>query len=242
MGNRPCVKWNRVLVDVCTQRDFLDAGGILQVSNHQALIANLRRVFNWVKLAGLGVVSSMESHRPMEVPAGFPLHCVDNTPGQKRPAFALLEPSCLVEVDNYLSLPPDLTTDYRQIIFRKRSRDVLGNPKADRFLTQMAGDEVIICGVGFERAIKSLALGLLARHKKVTVVVDACGYWSAADAELSLRQLAAKGIQLVTTDELVVPPVVASPRPRTRVATVRNRHHPVHSRTRQRATTAAGKR
>jgi nicotinamidase-related amidase len=239
MGNKPGVKWSRVLIDVCTQRDYLDTGGILQVGNRELLIANLRQIFNWVKLVGLGVVSSVESHRPTEMPKGFPLHCIDDTPGQKKPSFALVEPWCLVEADNYLSLPPDLTTNYRQVIFRKRGRDVLGNPKADRFLTHLAAEEFIICGVGLERAIKSLALGLLARHKHVTVVTDACGFWSPADAELSSRQLAAKGIHLVSTEELVKPPVVVASRPKIRVAAVRNRHHPAPARSRTRATADA---
>jgi nicotinamidase-related amidase len=112
----------------------------------------------------------------------------------------------MVETDNYLSLPPDLVANHRQIIFRKRTRDVLSNPKADRFLTQAVADNFIIFGVGLERALKSLALGLLARSKPVTVISDACGHWSAADGDLSLRQLAAKGVRLVTIEQLVNEP------------------------------------
>jgi len=59
----------------------------------------------------------------------------------------------------------------------------LSNPKADRFLTHWRPEEYIIVGVGLERAIRGLALGLLARHKTVTVVTDACGYWSSGDAD-----------------------------------------------------------
>lgn len=242
MGNKSSVKWSRVLVDVCVQRDFLDTGAILQVCNHERLIANLRRIFHWAKLNGLGVVSSVESHRPTEMPKGFPLHCIDDTPGQRKPPFALLEPWFLIEADNCLSLPPDLCTTYRQLIFRKRGRDVLGNPKADRFLTHLTPDEFILCGVGLERPIRVLALGLLARHKRVTVVADACGFWSAADADLSQRQLAAKGIKLVTTEELVASPAVVAPRAKSRVPAMRNRHHPAHSRPRLRAVAGAAKR
>lgn len=246
MGIKPSVKWSRVLVDVCVQRDFLDTGAILQVSNHEGLVDNLRQVFNWVKLNNIGVVSSVESHRPTEMPKGFPLHCIDDTPGQRKPTFALLEPWCLIEADNGFALPLDLCASYRQVIFRKRGRDVLGNPKADRFFTHLGADEFVLCGVGLERSIKVLALGLLARHKRVTVVADACGFWSTADSELSYRQLAAKGIRLVSTQELTTPPiVVATPRAKSRVpAGRRNRHHPVQSRPRARANsaTAAGKR
>jgi len=241
MGNRTSVKWSRVLVDVCTQRDFLDPGAILQVSNREPLIHNLQRVFHQICSAGWGVVSSTESHRPTEVLNDFPLHCIDDTPGQAKLPFTLLKPWILVEADNCLSLPPDLCANYRQLIFRKRGRDVLGNPKADRFLTHLTADEILLCGVGIERAIKSLALGLLARHQRVTVITDACGYWSMADADLSTRQLAAKGIKLVTTEDLVNEPLPAR-RTKPRARLLRDRHHPVQSRHAARTASAAAKR
>jgi len=217
-------KWNRVLIDVCTQRDYLDPGAILQVANRERLIPYLREVLRWAKADRLPIVSSVESHRPSEPLNGFPLHCIDGMPGQEKLPFTLLSPWIIVETDNYLSLPPNLGENYRQLIFRKRTRDVLTNPKADRFLTQLEPDAFIIFGVGLERAIKSLALGLLARHKHVTVITDACGYWSAADGDLALRQLSAKGIRLVTTQEIVAePPPQRKRLPRRLVA---NRHDP----------------
>jgi nicotinamidase-related amidase len=230
MGRSTSFDWSRVLIDICTQRDFLEAGAILQVANRDPLLDNLRRVFRWTHSAGLGIVSCVESHRPTEMLAGFPLHCIDGTPGQAKCDFTLLTPWALVEADNCLSLPPNLCTNYRQLIFRKRSRDILANPKTDRFLTHLRAEEVILCGVGMERAIRLLALGLLARHHQVSVVADACGYWSQADADLSLRQLAAKGIKLITTRELTLRATSQARRPRSRVRPARNRHHPVRSR------------
>jgi len=204
--------WDRVLVDVCTQRDFLDSAGVLRVANRQELLPRLARIFAWAARSRVAMVSSVESHRPSEPLAGFPLHCIDDTAGQQKVEFAYLHPWILVEVDNTLALPPNLRERYRQLIFRKRARDVLGNPKADRFLTQLEPEEFILFGVGLERAIRSLALGLLARHKTVTVVDDACGYWSSADAELAVRQLGAKHIRVVSTEELTAPPPVPAAR------------------------------
>jgi nicotinamidase-related amidase len=207
------IQWNRVLIDVCTQRDFLDPGAILQVANLDDVLPSLNRVFEWCVSRDLPVVSIVESHRKTEPPNGFPLHCIDGSVGQQKIPISVLTPNVTVETDNYLSLPPDLRTRYRQVIFRKRSREVLSNPKTDRFLTQLDPDEFIILGTGLERSIKSLALGLLARHKTVTVVSDCCGCWSVADAELALRQLAAKGIRLVTSMDLTKPePAAIRPR------------------------------
>jgi nicotinamidase-related amidase len=198
-------KPTRLLLDICTQRDFLIQGAILQVANLKTLVPNIKQLFAWIRDGRHPVFSSVESHRLSEPSNGFPLHCIDDTPGQKKMSFTLLSGYTFVETDNYLSLPATVHTmhgKYQQLIFRKRSRDVLGNPKADRFLTQYEADEFIIFGVGLERAIKALALGLQSRHKNVTVVSDGCGYWSSADADLALRQLEAKGIRLATTEEL----------------------------------------
>ncbi len=217
MGNRRHgANWDRVLIDVCTQRDFLEPGAILQVTNQAAVLPRLQQVFAWAGENRIGTVSIVESHRPSEPLGGFPLHCIDGTIGQGKMDFAYLQPSILIEVDNTLALPPDLREKYQQLIFRKRAREVLSNPKADRFLTQLEPAEFIIFGVGLEHAIRSLALGLLARHKTVAVVTDACGYWSTADADLALRQLGAKHIRLLTTEELTAaPPPRAAKRPGT---------------------------
>ena len=237
------LKWNRVLIDICTQRDYLAPGAILQVVNREPLVERLRQTFAWAAAAGLPVVSSVESHRPSEPLNEFPLHCIDGSPGQEKLPFTLLEPWTMVETDNYLSLPPNLRENYRQIIFRKRSRDILSNPTADRFLTGLVADAIILFGVGLERALRGLALGLLARGKSIAVISDACGYWSAADGDLALRQLAAKGVRLVTLAELMAEPPPARPRFRRPVpVTVENRHHPVTSRSRRRARTDVSER
>jgi nicotinamidase-related amidase len=221
--------WNRVLLDVCTQNDFLGPEASLQVANLETVVPNLQRVFDWCRSSNIAVVSMVESHRPTEPLRGFPLHCVDDTPGQEKLPFTLLTPRITVETDNYLSLPPNLQANHRQLIFRKRTRDILGNPKADRFLTQWRPEEYILTGVGLERAIRGLALGLLARHKPVTVVTDACGYWSSADADLVIRQLGAKDVKLTTVEELTRPLPVVTKRPALRFRRSR-RHHPVSSR------------
>src|SRR5512138_383985 len=113
------LKWNRVLVDICTQRDYLDADGVLKVANREALLPKLKRVFHEAPASGWPIVSVVESHRPAEPLNGFPLHCIDGTPGQEKLPFTLLTPWRIVETDNYLSLPTDVTENIRQLIFRK---------------------------------------------------------------------------------------------------------------------------
>ena len=89
------------------------------------------------------------------------------------------------------------------MIFRKRTEDLLRNPKADCFLNQLPTDDFIIFGVSLETSIKALALALLAREKHATIVVDACGYWNKGTADLAVRQMAAKGAQILTVSGLL---------------------------------------
>ncbi len=193
-----------VVLDLNTQRDFLERSGAHPVANLETLLPTLRRLVAWIKRNHAPVVSSIDAHRTSELkPTDEPIHCLDYSKGQRKVAFTICHRFTSVEFDNTLCVPADMFTHYQQLIFRKRDDDLLDNPKADRFLTQLSAEEFIIFGNGLERSVKMLALGLLARDKNISVVVDACGYWSRAKADLALRLMAAKGAKLLTVDELI---------------------------------------
>ncbi len=193
-----------VLMDINTQRDFADVTGSMPVSNADVLGRSLRRVIAWAKWNSAPVVSSVESRRPMELSdSGHPIACCDGSNGQEKLPYTMLENRTRIEFDNTFCVETDLFKKYQQVIFRKRGDDLLENPKADRFLTQLPVHEYILFGTGLETSIKSAALGLLARGKVVTIITDACGVWNEGMADLTLRQLAAKGARTVTVDELL---------------------------------------
>lgn len=193
-----------VVVDLNTQRDFCDARGAHPVANLGDLYGNLRRAVAWAKRNQAPVISSVESHRLWEVPANGSniLCCLEGSSGQKKLDFTLFPSRECADADNTLAVPVDFFRDFQQVIFRKRTDDLLANPKADRFLTQLAVEEFVVFGIGIESSVKALALALLTRSRPVTVVVDACGYWDSGAADLALRQIAAKGAKLITIDSL----------------------------------------
>jgi nicotinamidase-related amidase len=202
-GRRNGRAFECVIVDVNTQRDFCEADGARPVANAPLLIGQLRRVVAWAKRNQAPVISSVEAHRPFELSdAGHPPCCVDGSCGQRKLEFTLFPAHAWLEADNTLAVPPDLFSHYQQVIFQKRTDDLLSNPKADRLLGQLPAQEYILFGTGLECSVKALALALLARGKQVTVVVDACGFWHRATADLALRQIAAKGARLSCVDEL----------------------------------------
>lgn len=195
----PCVA-----IDLNTQRDFCEASRAFPVENLEHLIPALRRVVAWIKRNQTPVISSLEAHREYELSdSGNPIHCVDGSDGQEKLDFTLLDNRKYVPSDNTLALPVDLFASYQQVIFWKRADDLLSNPKADRLISHAPVNEFMLFGVGAESSIKTLALALLARGKKVSVVVNACGYWSEATADQALRQIEAKGATLVTVEQLL---------------------------------------
>ena len=193
-----------ITIDLNTQLDYCARDGACPVANLNELLPALRRVIAWAKRNYAPVVSSLDSHRQCDMPDDeHPIHCVDGSQGQRKIPFTMFPLCAQIEVDNTLCIPLDLFGRHQQVVFRMRNDDLLTNPKADRFLTQLPAAEFIVFGNSAEYSVKALVLGLLARHKKVAVVADACGYWNKALAELALRQMAAKGARLITVDELL---------------------------------------
>ncbi len=207
--------FDRVLIDIATQRDFLVTNAPMAVHNRADVSPKIRALMGWARGQSIPVVSCIQAYRPGDDSNGRPRHCVDGTPGQQKMPYTLFPKRVMVDADNTYAVPIDLMRRTRQVIFRKRTDDLLANPKADRLLNDLRPDRFILFGVGLESWIRLLALGMMVRQTRVTVVSDACGYWDPVAADLTLRQLEAKGVQLVTTDELVVTEP-AAPRPRTR--------------------------
>ena len=205
MISRSCCRgFQCVAIDLNTQRDFCEPGRAFPVANLDQLIPALRRVIAWVKRNQTPIVSSLEAHREYELSdSGNPIHCVDGSDGQEKIDFTLLANRKYIPSDNTLAVPVDLFASYQQVIFWKRADDLLTNPKADRLMSHMPVGEFLLFGVGMETSVKALALALMASNKEVTIVTDACGYWSEGTADQAIRQVAAKGANFVTVDELL---------------------------------------
>jgi nicotinamidase-related amidase len=196
--------WECVLVDLNTQHDFCTPNGAYPVLNAAQLMPALRSVVAWAKWNGVPVISSLDSRRLWEIaPGASHGHCLDGSRGQRKVGFTVFPRSIRVEVDNTLGVSLDLFHTCQQVIFRERADNLLANPKADRFFTQLPTAEYVLFGNALERSLKSLALGLMARGKRVTVISDACGYWDEAEADFALRQLLAKGAEVTDVESLL---------------------------------------
>lgn len=204
VGRRNSRLFEFIAIDVNTQHDYCAAGGACPLANLSEVLPALRRTVAWVRRFGVPVVSSVQAHRQTELSdSGFPVHCLDGSGGQRKVPFTQLPRRVHIEIDSTLSLPGDVFRQYQQAVFRKRGDDLLLNPKADRLISSLNVGEFVLFGAGIESSIKALSLALLARGRKVRLLLDACGYWDSDAAELTIRQLSAKGVTIGATADLV---------------------------------------
>lgn len=192
-----------IFVDMCTQRDYLAADGVHPSLNAPEVCTHLRRLMALARWAHIPVLSCVDVRRPEEARGLMRPECVVGTPGQRKLGISLLPDRVLIESDNCLCVSLDALTEHQQAILPKVHRDPFTNPKLDRLLTEIPGRRFIVFGVSLETSIRLLALGLLLRHRRVAVVHDACGWWSEEEADMTLRQLSAKGCELLATAQLV---------------------------------------
>lgn len=193
-----------LIVDVNTQKDFLTTDGVLPIKERQSMLERIKQLTDWTLEHRLHMISLVDVHRPRGENISSPLfYCIEGTPGQQKVSFTLLPKRYVIDHDCSPALPDSVLEHHRQVIIHKRTNDVFTNPRADRFFSRVQSKRFVVFGVGAERAIKALVLGLLSRGKKPIVVRDACGWWDRNAAELAILQMEAKGAGTITTRELI---------------------------------------
>ncbi|MEW6253272.1 MAG: isochorismatase family protein [Planctomycetota bacterium] len=190
-----------VFVDMCTQRDYLDPAGGRPALNAHLLVPNVKHLMAFARWAKVAAISCVDARRPDDV-RGLPEQiCVLGTPGQQKLACTLLPNHVRIDSDNCLCVALDLLHRHQQAILGKEHRDPFTNPKLDRLLTEMPARRFVVFGVALEASVRLLVLGLLLRRRSVALIHDACGWWNAEDGGMALRQLAAKGCEILSTQQ-----------------------------------------
>lgn len=207
-----------VFLDIATQQDYLSVDGARPILNAEETTHNIKRLIalaRWARIPTLSCVDAFRKengngHHNGNGQANGNGHANGNGNGHgatgdipRKIGFSILPDHMRVESDNCLCVPLDLFKHVQQAILTKRHADPFTNPKLDRLLTEMPARRFIVFGVGLDETLRLLVLGLLLRHRPVTVIPDACGYWNQAEAEMVLRQLSAKGVAMMSTEEFV---------------------------------------
>jgi nicotinamidase-related amidase len=192
-----------IFVDVCMQREYLGPEAARRCQNAEQLTFNARRLMAYARWSQLPVVSCVDCRRPNQIDDEFAAVSAVLPPVSRKAAYTLLPDHATVESDNCLCVPLDVLKAHQQTIFPKYHRDPFTNPKLDRLLTEMPAGRFIVFGIPLETSVRILALGLLRRGRSVVVIEDACGYWSAQEASMVMRQLHVKGCTTTTAESFV---------------------------------------
>lgn len=195
-----CLAKSDVFVDVCTQLDYLADDGARRMNNAVDVLPALRRLMAVARWEKLPTISCIDARSPDEVRGVQNPACVVGSRGQAKLPCTLLPARSVVESDNCLCIPLDLLDRHQQIIFVKRHRDPFTNPKLDRILTEMLARRFVVFGLPLETSVRLMVLGLLLRSRRVALVRDACGFWNEPEADMTLRQLEAKGCEILDSD------------------------------------------
>jgi nicotinamidase/pyrazinamidase len=194
----------KVFWEVDAQADFMLPGGKLYAPGAEKLIPNIERLVTAAVDSGSLLVSSGDAH-PENDPefARFPPHCLAGSSGARIIPEGLAVNFCMVQNNGLRSLPAHVLS-YPQVIFEKQTLDVFDNPHASALVDRLPADaEYFVFGVVTEYCVKCAAKGLLARHRKVSVVKDAIEALDAAAGRAALEELQSLGARLITTDEAV---------------------------------------
>jgi nicotinamidase-related amidase len=190
----------RIIIDVDTQKHFFLDSGVSCVQNHQGVLANIRRVIAWARLKNIPMVSTVQIYSDRDSYRNF---CIAGTDGQRKIRYTVRNRHTSLAATDSTDLPVGILEDYDQVILHKRCFDPFEEPRADRMLSELQADEFIVIGAAMEEAVKATVLGLLARRKNVTLLVDATGSFDNTKAKTALRYIWAKGAKLIYTKTLL---------------------------------------
>jgi len=191
-----------ILIDIDTQRDLFLANGRACIRNHRRVLANVRRMMAWARSRNIPIISICQVYPNNNNGGGAINCCIDGTTGQKKLSYTLVNNRASFPADGSTDLPTDILQCYRQVILHKRCVDPFDEPRIDRLLSEIRGNEFVLIGASAEDSVEETALGLLQRGKKVSVVVDAVGSHSNREAKLAFRKMETKGARLIETKKL----------------------------------------
>lgn len=186
-----------LIVDV--QNDFC-TGGALAVPDGERVVPPLRRLAQQFTALGLPVYASRDWHpadsRHFAVNGGgWPVHCVQGTPGAR-----LREDLKLPTSVQIVSKGQTRTDDgYSAVV-----GEVAGRGTLLEDLKTRAVDRVIVGGLATDYCVKHSVLDLLSQGYAVTVLTDAIGAVDVkpGDGERALQEMTNAGATLSTSQDV----------------------------------------
>lgn len=200
--------------DVDTQVDFMKADGKLYVPDAESVIPNLARLTEAARRNRIPVVASADDHEPGDPELSdtpdfretYPPHCLRGTLGVRRIPETRREGAVEIghesrsdeEIAGLAAGPPPV------ILIHKKRFDVFSNPNTERLVRALDPRRIVVYGVALDVCNRYAIDGLLARgFRGIELVTDATKPIHAEDAAALLEGWKARGVKLVTTEEVV---------------------------------------
>ena len=202
----------RILWDVDTQVDFMEAAGKLYVPGAKDVAAAMERLVDAGRAAGLTHVASADDHELTDPEISqapdfrntYPPHCLRGTRGaEKILETKQRDPLPLGLAPYPPGLLAQLVAGRREILLLKKSFDVFTNPNADALLDALDPDEIVLFGVATDVCNDAAIRGLLRRGRRVRFVEDAA---RGLDEERTAACLAGwrdGGVEFATAEEVI---------------------------------------
>jgi nicotinamidase/pyrazinamidase len=197
----------RLLWDVDTQVDFIDADGKLAVPNAETVVPGMARLVEWARREGIPHVASADDHELTDPEISetpdytetFPPHCLRGTHGADK--IAETEQQDPVPLGS--TTVPERWLRGREFLLHKKHFDVFTNPNAELLLEHFKPDEVVLFGVATDICNDAAIKGLRKRGYDVTFVEDAsCGI-DDERSQACIVDWRGGGVRIATVDDVV---------------------------------------
>ncbi len=194
----------RILLDIETQKDFFEVDGSCYVAGSSVVATRIYRLFDWARIEGVQVVSTVLRNRPGERSSMATVdHCVDGTRGEQKLERTILDSCINLGMRNSTDLPLDLFDSHQQVIFEKRNTDIFLHARIERLITELGRSTFMICGAGVTGPIAQAAIGLRMRGFAVVLASDAVVDFGDPEADMAYRRMLAKGVVFARTSQIV---------------------------------------
>ena len=197
----------RLLWDVDTQVDFIDADGKLAVPGAEARVPAMARLVERARREGIPHVASADDHELTDPEISdspdfadtFPPHCLRGTRGaDKIAATEQTDPVPLGATE-----VPEQWLRGREFLIHKKHFDVFTNPNTERLLEHFKPDEIVLFGVATDICNDAAIKGLRKRGYDVTFVEDAsCGI-DDERSQACIVDWQGGGVRIATVDDVV---------------------------------------
>ena len=217
------MNYERILLDVDTQRDFFVPSGSMYNVQAATAVGNVYRLFDWARKQSVPVISTVLRVRPFQHgPMGETPHCVDGTEGERKLARTILPRRVNLGLLNTTDLQHNIFHRFQQVIFEQRETDIFAHARAERLLTELGKATFVVCGAGVAQGLVQAVVGLRSRGFGVIVASDAILDFKHPLAKMAYLRMEAKGAIFASTSEIVTPVKAAAVKQRNGVAAFRS--------------------